>query len=208
MALSKRLQAISSFVDQHTIAVDIGSDHGYLPAYLMRHQHVKKMYATEYSLASFTHLKTQLQDEEVTVYQADGLKQLPQDVTTIIISGMGGLLIQDILSELEQYPTVTTLILGPQRDEQTIRLWLQDHQWKIVDETLIHEHTHYYPIIKATRGTMKLTFIETLLGPKNIIKKDPVFLQFLHQYRMKLIQLPPSDHHQNIKEWIDKYVKN
>jgi tRNA (adenine22-N1)-methyltransferase len=208
MALSKRLQAISTFVDQHAIAVDIGSDHGYLPAYLIRNQHVKKMYATEYSLASFTHLKTQLHDEEVIVYQADGLKHLPLDVTTIIITGMGGLLIQDILSDLEQYPHVTTLILGPQRDEQSIRLWLETHHWMIVDETLIHEHAHYYPIIKATRGTMKLTFIERLFGPKNMMKKDPVFIQFLHHYRIKLTQLPLTEHHQIIKEWIDTYVKN
>ncbi len=208
MALSKRLQTIATLIDQHTIAVDIGSDHGHLPVYLVRQQQVKKMYATEYSLASFTHLKTQLQDEEVTVYQADGLKQLPLDVTTIIISGMGGLLIKDILGELKHYPHVTTLILGPQRDELTIRLWLESNHWFIVDETLIYEHGHYYPIIKATRGTMKLTFIERLFGPKNMMKKDPVFIQFLHQYRMKLTQLPHSDDHQIIKEWIDTYVKN
>ena len=45
MKLSKRLEMVASFVRQGSIVADIGTDHAYLPVYLISHGISKKAFA-------------------------------------------------------------------------------------------------------------------------------------------------------------------
>ena len=58
MILSKRLEYISSFVDNNSYIADIGSDHGYLPYYLLEKNIAKKIYASDNKKGPFNNLKT------------------------------------------------------------------------------------------------------------------------------------------------------
>ncbi len=102
--LSKRLQTVAAYVPQNAVVADIGSDHAYLPCYLVHQGIVQKAIAGEvvkgpYESACKEVRTEQLQDK-ITVRLADGMEAVEHEdgVTTVTIAGMGGPLIASILN--------------------------------------------------------------------------------------------------------------
>ena len=209
MKLSHRLRHIASWIDRSSVIVDIGSNHGQLPLYLFTSGHPLPIYATEYSLSSFQALKQFLNDTPIQAYQADGLAHLPADCNTLVIAGMGGSLIVSILKDLFQYLEVTTLILGPQKDNFILRKNLVNLGFYIEDEAMIKEKGHFYPLIKASRGQRQYSDIEFTLGPKLIEKKSSTFIEYLSHYQTTLLRRKTLSHADILlKAWIEDYVKH
>ena len=173
---SQRLQTLASLCPTNGPLVDIGSDHGQLLQILFAQGFNFPLYGSELSTSSFQSLKKSTEDYPVRVYQADGLNQLPIGVTTIVIAGMGGLLIIEMLTKgLASLTKIQSLVLGPQRDVHKLRHWLADHGWAITQEKFVLEADQGYPLIVAERGQMRLTDIEASYGPILIKQRDPVF---------------------------------
>ncbi len=210
--VSQRLQVIASMCPSQGNLVDIGSDHGLLLQLLFKQGFTSTLYGTELSEDSFQHLKSQLSDLPIKIYQADGLKKLPKDVATIVITGMGGQLIQSMLEIGQaQLGSIQTLILGPQRDQALLRTWLIKHDWMIIDERFVLEDQKAYPIIKAVQGKMKLTPIELAYGPINIQRRESDFIAWLKQESQalqKAIKFQDDDDKRRRLEWIENYVKH
>lgn len=76
----------------------------------------------------------------------DGIQGLESDVDQIIICGMGGKLIIDILSKGNLYRGLR-LLLSCHKDDFALREYLHDHHIHIVREKMIYDHGHYYPIL-------------------------------------------------------------
>lgn len=209
---SQRLQVIASMCPDQGNLVDIGSDHGMLPQLLLKQGFTASLYATELSQNSFQHLKHQLIDLPVRVYQADGLNQLPKEVATIVITGMGGQLIQSILEAGQtKLRHIQTLILGPQRDQELLRAWLMKHEWNIIDERFVLEDQKGYPLMKVVKGKMHLAPIELAYGPYNIQRREQAFISWLKlesQTLQKVITFHNDDDKRRRLEWIETYVKN
>lgn len=210
--VSQRLQVIASMCPRQGNLVDIGSDHGLLLQLLLKEGFSSTLYGTELSDDSFQHLKNQLIDLPIKLYQADGLKNLPKDVVNIVITGMGGQLIQSILENGQaQLRPIQTLILGPQRDQALLRTWLMNHDWKIIDERFVLEDLKGYPMIKVVKGEMKLTPMELAYGPINIQRRESDFIAWLKQESQALqksLIFHEDDHKRRRLEWIKNYVKH
>ena len=102
--MSSRLEKIVEFVDNNSIVADIGTDHGLVPIYLSKNKIAKRIIGIDVSEKSLLKLKLKIENnmkyQNIYPIVSDGLKALkPFEVDTIIISGMGGLLISKILSE-------------------------------------------------------------------------------------------------------------
>jgi tRNA (adenine22-N1)-methyltransferase len=210
MALSQRLLTIASLVDRDAIAIDIGSDHGYIPRYLLQSGQVKKMYATELSKATFLRLKSYLADTHVLAYQANGLTSLPDDITTVIITGMGGGLIASML-QTKAITLQPTLLLGPHRDAHVVRQTLQMRGYSIIDERLVEEHQHYYQLIKAQPGTMKLDIFDAYYGPLLHQACSPLWLTMLKKEKVNLLKKSKIKDNETVKkllEGIANHVKD
>ncbi len=209
---SQRLQVIASMCPDQGGLVDIGSDHGQLPQLLLKRGFGSSLYATELSESSFQHLKQTLIDLPVKVYQADGLNHLPKGIGTIVITGMGGQLIQAILAANEsQLKNIHTLILGPHRDQELLRTWLMNHQWTLTDEQFILEGEKGYPILKVNKGQMQLQAIELAYGPINIKKRELPFMTWLKLEALEIkksLQYQEDAHKRRRLDWIETYVKN
>ncbi|MFZ9139769.1 MAG: tRNA (adenine(22)-N(1))-methyltransferase [Bacilli bacterium] len=209
---SQRLQTIASMCPAHGSLVDIGSDHGLLPRMLLKQGFASRLYATELSQDSFQNLTSQCAELPIHLYQADGLSELPGDIKTIVITGMGGQLIHRILDEGQDHlDHVQTIILGPQRDQGMVREWLMHHHWKIVDEQIVMEGEKAYPLMKAEKGQMVLDPIQLAYGPINIQKRDADFLTWLRLEEViikKALQFHQNKEQQARLEWIEHYVKN
>jgi len=184
--LSKRLQAVYQMVDEDTRVADIGSDHAYLPVELIEQGVAKYAIAGEVAKGPMSRSKEDVDkfglSSKIDVRLGDGLAVIKDtdEIDTVVIAGMGGILIQDILSRAteEQLSHVKTLILQPNIGEPLVRHWLVKNNFEIVDEAIIEEDHHVYEIIKAKKVnlTTDLTEAQYLMGPVLMSKRTPTFI--------------------------------
>jgi tRNA (adenine22-N1)-methyltransferase len=193
------------------IVVDIGANHGYMAKTIATMTSLP-VYATEYSNPSFDHLQHELLDERVHAYQADGLQKFPHDANTAIITGMGGRLIQSMLTIDPFPPQLQTLWLGPQSHVDELRLFLSQHGWKIKQEIIVSDAGQFYPFLQVVRGNERLSDVQAYLGPRLMEVKDASFLAWIHHEKMRLatlsqtVSLPEAEQHR--LQWLQAYVKH
>ncbi len=192
MKLTPRLQTIAEKVNKGSIVADIGTDHGYIPIYLIENKYCSKVIAADINEGPLKNAKKQIElngyEAQIETRLGDGLDVLePGEVDTIIIAGMGGLLIRDILIANPRITqNVERIILQPMVAQSDLRRWLVNNGFKIVDEQLAMEGHKYYEIIVTVKGKEVINEdIYYEVGPKLIEKKDPL----LKQYILKQIQI-------------------
>lgn len=189
MKLSKRLQCIADFVDQYAsglILADIGTDHGYLPCYLVDKQSIPIAYACDVAKGPLESSKQTIVEmnlqQKVFALLGNGLEpvyKLPIEVITI--SGMGGILIKDILDAyLGQMQTVEYLILQPNTSIGDVREYLLENGWNIIDENIVEDANHLYEIIVFKRqdcvAQMKMSK-NYQFGPILLQEKSEIFVK-------------------------------
>lgn len=189
MKLTPRLQTIADSVPNGCTVADIGTDHGYLPVYLVEEKISPYVIAGEVNekpLEKARELVHSLNlQEKISVRLGDGLHILEEDdrVEVIILAGMGGKTICEIL----EYPSAPTaeikrLILQPMVNIPLVRRWLGENGFTIIDEKIAREGKHFYEIILAEPGAgEELDDVQLELGPRVLEKKaqDPLFSLFL-----------------------------
>ncbi|MBQ2795822.1 MAG: SAM-dependent methyltransferase, partial [Oscillospiraceae bacterium] len=102
--LDLRLSAAADFVKEGTVAADVGTDHGYLICHLVEQGICKRGFATDINIKPLESARSLIRemelDEEIETVLTDGLKGLPEDdIDEILICGMGGETIINILSD-------------------------------------------------------------------------------------------------------------
>jgi tRNA (adenine22-N1)-methyltransferase len=211
MRLPFRLRPLLSWFDPAMVVVDIGANHGYL-AKTLATMTSSPVYATEYSNPSFAHLLHELEGERVLAYQADGLQKLPTEVNTAIITGMGGRLILSMLA-IDPFPSnLKTLWLGPQSHVDELRLYLSNHGWKIIKETIVADAGQFYPFLFVVKGDEPLSNVQAYLGPRLMETKESSFLAWMKHESMRLatlsqtVSLPEEEQHR--LQWLQTYVKH
>ena len=152
MKLSPRLKAVSDAVGNCEILADVGTDHGYVPVYMLENQLCKKAYASDIreqplSRAASTIRENGLEGKAFT-YLSNGILDIPEDYDALVIAGMGGETIVSIL-EAKAPPMNAKLVLQPMTEEQTLRQYLYTHGYKIVAEKAVSEPGHVYTVITA-----------------------------------------------------------
>ena len=182
--LSLRLTAVASYVEQGAILADIGSDHAYLPCYLIRAGKINKAIAGEVVKGPFESAVKNVEKEglstNITVRLGNGLQAIQEtdEVDTITIAGMGGPLIASILKEgnmkLDQ---VKRIITQPNIYASAIREWAVQNGWTIIEEQILEEDNKIYEIIVLERGTAEYDELEMMVGPYLLKEKSPVFLK-------------------------------
>lgn len=182
--LSKRLETVAKFVPTGAVMADIGSDHAYLPCYLIHQGTASRAIAGEVVKGPYESAVGQVQKEDlgekITVRLADGLAAIEEadHVDTVTIAGMGGPLIVSILEKHpEKLQGVTRLILQPNIHAKVIREWALAHEWAILDEEILEEDDKIYEILVLQRGQMELSTAEILFGPKLSQRKSPAFMK-------------------------------
>lgn len=148
----KRLLACAKYVKGERVC-DVGTDHGYLPAYLLTENICKTAIAADVNekpllSADRTLRENGLSDRAQTVL-SDGLKSIDlTSVTDIVIAGMGGELISAILAADSCLGGIN-LILQPMTKAPNLRKWLCDNGFCILSERAVEEGRHIYTVINA-----------------------------------------------------------
>lgn len=191
--LSKRMQAVADMVSPCQVMADIGTDHGYVPIYLLEQGRVKRAIAMDINegplLRAEEHIQSAGLGEYIETRRSDGLEHLmPGEASAVTIAGMGGALMIRILTEgwavAEQ---LSQLVLQPQSEIPMVRDFIQHSGWKIIEEEMLSEEGKYYMMMKCVPGHMEpLTATERAYGPLLLQRKHPVLKGYL---RERLTQL-------------------
>ena len=157
MHLDKRLQAVASFVPQGAAFADIGTDHAYLPVWLLEKGIIASAVAGDIAAGPCQAARTTVAMHgavaAISVRQGSGLAVLkPGEVDCIAICGMGGSTISSILAaDMSIALSVRRLILQPMAGAAALRRWLVNKGWHIIHEELVEDEPHFYEIICAER---------------------------------------------------------
>ena len=193
MQLDARLAAIAAFVPHGTAVADIGADHAYLAATLVMKGVARRAVVGDLSAGACAAARrtvgTQRLTREIDVRQGDGLSVLaPGEAESIVIAGMGGALIAEILADApDVLADVQTLVLQPMNSAAKLRCWLYENGWDITDETLAHAGGHLYEIIRAEHGAAAMPDDVLLhIDAKLYEKRDPLLREHIEGKIAKL----------------------
>ena len=184
----RRLEEIIKLVEDNSIVADIGTDHGIVPYELIKSNKAKKVIASDISEKSLDKLREKLdyldEPEKIMLNVSDGLDNLNEyKVDTIIISGMGGNLIVDILNKnIDVAKSANCLILGANNSLSVLRKFLHDNSFEIIEEVDLFENDKYYQIIKVKVGKqLFLNEYEYEFGKFLIDNKSENLKQYIQQ---------------------------
>lgn len=206
MKLSKRLQTIASFVKKDTIIADIGTDHAHVPIYLIQNGIIQKAYALDINEGPLKKAKENIKnfgyENKIITILSNGLDKLsPYEVDTIIIAGMGGELIIDILERGEKFHR-QTFILSPHTKICLVREYLLNNGFSILKEDMCIDEGKYYTVIEAkfTQNDISCTDRELLFGKYLIENKNLILLKFLEKEKHKYEQIISNKGLNNIRK--------
>lgn len=178
---------------QGAVLLDVGSDHAYLPIELVERGRIKSAIAGEVVEGPYQSAVKNVEahglKEKIQVRLANGLAAFEEadQVSIITIAGMGGRLIATILEEgLDKLASVERLILQPNNREDDLRIWLQEHGFQIVAESILEEAGKFYEILVVEAGQMKLSASDVRFGPFLSKEVSPVFVQKWQKEAAKL----------------------
>ncbi|HBG0290990.1 TPA: SAM-dependent methyltransferase [Clostridioides difficile] len=190
MKLTDRLLKIASLVSDGKKIADIGTDHGYIPVYLLKEGKVPFAVLADVNKGPLDNAhKEVIQNnllDKVDLRLGSGIEILEiGEVEEVIIAGMGGILISELLEvKKEVAHNVEKLILQPMQAQEELRYYLLNNGYEILKEVLVREDFRIYEIIVA-KYTGKNTIIEDEIyyevGIKLLENKDSLFNDFIEK---------------------------
>ena len=209
MKLSKRLQAIYDMVPSGVVA-DVGSDHGKLIISLFQNGVITKGYAIENKVGPFNRLKKAIEDNKadgITPMLSDGISELPSDVNIIVIAGMGGFNVIDILKKNpRKLKNVGTIIVDAHNAIPQLRKQVCKMGYVIADEDIICESGVYYEIIKFIAGEAKyLDDPDLEFGP---VLRSEKCITFKEKYQSRINEIDNLLSNKNIPQSKVKELTN
>ena len=191
MKITPRLHAIATIVKYRYVA-DIGTDHGYLPIYLLAAKKATQILATDINNMPLQRARNNIAanhlSNRVQTMLTDGLENIPLGYETCIIAGMGGGLIVDIIGKnLETARSFKQLILSPQRDVPYVRNFLHANGFRIDDEEIVKDAGKFYNIMDCFVG-QELPYDKKgyIFGKILIKKKSPLLKELIDAEERKL----------------------
>lgn len=170
--MSERLDLIKSLIVPAKVIADVGCDHGLIAEYCTAV--AECVIASDISEKCLQKARTRLSGAgNVLFVCCDGLQY---DCDEAIISGMGGILITQILRAAKTLPK--TLIVSPHRDGALVRSTLLDLGYGIDRDLPIFDRNKFYSVIRADKdgGNRQLSPIQLTFGtdcdkPDEALKK-------------------------------------
>lgn len=155
--ISKRLEIIASCIDRGSTVADIGTDHAYMPIYLIQNNLAKNVIAMDVNKGPLDKAEKNIKaagvSHRIELRMSDGLSKLVKDeADAVTISGMGGRLMERILTDgKDRISPKTKLVLSPQSELMHFREFLFENGFVTDDEKMLKDEGKYYVIIVCHR---------------------------------------------------------
>ncbi|RAL25887.1 tRNA (adenine(22)-N(1))-methyltransferase [Thermoflavimicrobium daqui] len=184
--ISKRLQKIASYIPDYAKVADIGADHAFLLLSVAMEGRLKQGIVGELNKGPFENARQQIEQQGyaslIDTRLGDGLAIIhPEEVDVIVIAGMGGSLIVQILETgKEKLSHVKRLILQPNIGGHRVRQWLHHHRWQLVDETIVEEAQILYEILVAEQDITSDAYLDDQFGVEELMIIGPILWKKRH----------------------------
>ena len=191
MELSKRLRCVADLVTPGSRMADVGTDHGYLPIWLVEAGVCPGAIAMDVGKGPLEraqiHIREHGLEEKIETRLGDGLERLaPGEADTLVLAGMGGPLMQRILTQGEETARAAReLILSPQSDLRAFRQFLYEAGYTVTEERMLREDGKYYTVMRAVPGQDPEPWspAEFGYGRHLLRQRPPVLREFLEKKR-------------------------
>lgn len=191
--LSKRLTAAAALVNPCRVLADIGTDHGYVPIYLVEQGKIHRAIAMDINRGPLQraqeHIAQYNMEGRIETRLSDGVAALaPGEAQTILIAGMGGgLAIHILLTGRAVCQKAGELILQPQSELFQVRKFLAEEGYVIREEDMVEEDGKFYPMMRISYGPDAVRNEETptflTYGRKLLEQRHPVLRTYLEKER-------------------------
>ncbi len=170
--LGIRLGAVAALVRKGRRVADIGTDHALLPVWLVHNGHCPSAVASDIGEGPAAAARRTVAgaglEKAVAVRVGDGLQPvLPDEVDDIVIAGMGGETIAEILADAPWVAdTRFHLVLQPMSKPERLRVFLAENGFVTLEETVVAEGERLYTVMAVcyTGERRTLSYAEALLG--------------------------------------------
>ena len=154
MVISERIRTIGDFILEGEKLADIGADHGYLELYLLSKYNDIFIKAIENKRGPYSILERNLKDyKNVKLSLSDGLDDVNDDISTLVLAGMGGLNIKKIIDKhVKKLDFIKKIVVDAHRDIDVVRKTLTSYGYIISKEVLVYEDNKFYVINEFIKG--------------------------------------------------------
>ncbi len=177
----ERLDFIASLTKGSNIILDVGTDHAYTVINAIKNYGVSYAIASDINLSPLKSAQENINKagltDKVKLILSNGLKNINDDFDTLIISGIGGLKIKEIIENDIDKIRNKHLILSPHSDFYKLRLFLVNQGFIISNEYAIYDKDKYYEIIIFDKGLKEYTDFELKYGPILLKKMEDSYLK-------------------------------
>ncbi len=206
--LDARLRRIADCVPDCELAADIGCDHGKLTAWLLWHGTCQRMIASDLSEVSRAKARALFNRlglrDRVTISAADGLHALTEPMDAVIISGMGGGTMADMLAQ-EVDLQGATLILSPQTELPRLREAVAKRHYRICHEYVVKADGRFYLVWQAMPGEMRLSGRERALGV-SLSATDTASPTDYLRWQLKVASSWQGEEAEQYRQWIKEMI--
>lgn len=182
--ISPRLRCVADFVRDGAVLADIGTDHAYIPVFLALSGRLTKAIASDVAPGPLKKAENNIfmynVQDIVSVRLGDGLLGLgDENLTDIVIAGMGGELIARIIDDAPFVKIAgLRLILQPMTRPEALRGYLYKNGFNIIDEALVLDGRIYQVICAEYDGRQReASGVEMCIGPCNLRRKDDILMR-------------------------------
>ena len=186
MQIPNRLKVIGSFIHEGAYIADIGADHGLLELFIALNFKDYHILAVENKLGPLSALhETAGCLKNVSISHSDGLNQVTPEYDTVVLAGMGGETIIDILNRnVEKLENIKNIIVDAHSFIPKVRKYLIGKGYDIDREVLVFESEVYYNIISFKRNKKQKSYSEDQLQFGYNLYLDPLY----EDYKKYVIQ--------------------
>lgn len=186
--LSQRLQAVADMVSVGNRVCDVGCDHGFVSIYLVEQGISPRVLAMDVRKGPLSAATEHVSERGLTAYietrLSDGLHNYNiGEADTLVCAGMGGRLMQRILSdERDKTDSFQEMVLQPQSELEEFRRFLYQQGYHITEENMIEEDGKFYPLMlvkKSEQTVPEPDRIACRYGPLLLQNQSQVLLCFL-----------------------------
>lgn len=191
--ISNRLKAIGDFVKDNSNVIDVGCDHGLLSIYVYLNKKNIKIIASDINIKPLEEAKKNLGKynlvDEIETRISDGIKNFDaKEFDTVVISGMGGITICNILTESKnKLSNTNNIIIQSNNHLSMVRKCLAKLGFKIVNEKLIKDKKIIYTILVCEKSDKKIkyNYSDLYIGPILKNNKDKIAKEYIAQNLVK-----------------------
>jgi len=194
--LSPRLAEAARLVGKCNCFADIGTDHAYLPICLLMTGACRTAVASDIGEGPLKRASAAAQkyNQTVSLRLGSGLSTLERDeADAVVIAGMGGLLIADILkSGADKLGAAKKIVLQPMTAVPELRKFLADYGWRIESESIVKEGEKLYILMSVKMPPPDSSFCEPyseaeLFIGKRLTETQPQYFgEYISKLRHKL----------------------